>query len=58
MAKRLLRVVKWIGMVPVIGACTLCGRQFAVPVTLLKRVAEAQQSLSAQFAEHECNDAK
>jgi hypothetical protein len=43
-------------MVPAIGVCTLCERQFAVPLADLKRVADAQQSLSRQFAGHDCND--
>lgn len=54
MAKRNLRVLKWIGMVPAVGVCSLCERQFTVPVTALKRVTDAQQSLSSQFAEHDC----
>jgi hypothetical protein len=54
MSKRNLRVLKWIGTTPAIGICTSCDRQFTVPVTALKRVAEAQQSLSLQFAQHDC----
>jgi len=54
-AKRNLRVLNWIGTVPAIGGCTLCGLQFKVPITALKRVADAQESLRVQFAEHECN---
>jgi hypothetical protein len=54
MPKRNLRVLKWIGMVPAIGVCSLCGHQFTVPVTALKRVADAQHSLNSQFAEHDC----
>ena len=53
-AKRNLRVLKWIGMVPAVAVCTGCEREFSVPVSALKRVADAQASLSAQFAEHEC----
>ncbi len=45
-------------MVPAIGVCSLCGRQFTVPVTALKRVAEAQQSLSSQFTEHDCGQSE
>ena len=55
MAQRNLRVLNWIGTVPAIGACTFCGLQFKVPFTALKRVADAQESLRVQFAEHECN---
>ena len=52
--KRHLRVVKWIGQVPAIGVCTVCNRQFKVPLTAMKRVADAQESLRLQFAEHKC----
>jgi hypothetical protein len=55
MAKRNLRVLNWIGTVPAIGACTFCSLQFKVPFTALRRVADAQESLRVQFAEHECN---
>jgi hypothetical protein len=54
-AKRNLRVLKWIGTVPAVGLCTLCDRQFTVPVTALKRVADAQQNLTTQFDEHNCD---
>jgi hypothetical protein len=53
-AKRNLRVLKWIGMVPAVGRCTLCDREFTVTVSDLKRVTDAQQSLTAKFAEHHC----
>jgi hypothetical protein len=52
--KRNLRVVKWLGQLPAVGVCTLCNRQFEVPLTTMKRVADAQQSLRLQFTEHEC----
>jgi hypothetical protein len=52
--KRNLRVVKWLGQVPAIGVCTLCNRQFKVPLTAMKRVADAQESLRLQFTEHKC----
>jgi hypothetical protein len=54
MDERRLRVLKWIGTVPAVGTCTLCGCEFNVPVTALKRVADAQEILRVQFAEHEC----
>ena len=54
MSKRNLRVLKWIGTTPAIAICTLCDRQFTVPMAALKRVADAQQNLTAQFAEHDC----
>ena len=54
MKKRNLRVVKWLGTTPAVAVCTLCDRQFTVPLTLLSRVADAQESLRVQFAEHRC----
>ena len=56
MAKRNLRVLNWIGMVPAIAECTVCSLQFKVSINSLKRVADAQESLGVQFAEHTCND--
>jgi len=52
--KRNLRVVKWLGQVPAIAVCTLCNRQFKVPLTAIERVADAQGSLRLQFTEHKC----
>jgi len=52
--KRKLKVTKWLGTVPVIAACSACGREFKVPLAALNRVAEAQQSLQLQFAGHSC----
>jgi hypothetical protein len=54
MAKRNLRVVKWLGTVPAVGVCTSCSRTFDVPVNRLKRTSDAQESLRKQFAEHKC----
>lgn len=54
MAKRNLRVTKWIGTVPAVAVCTSCNREFKVPVTAMKRVADAQQNLKNAFAGHEC----
>jgi hypothetical protein len=54
MAKRNLRVAKWLGMVPAVGVCTGCNREFKVAMSSLKRVADAQESLRTQFAEHRC----
>ena len=52
--KRILRVTKWLGTIPAVGVCSFCDRQFYVPLTALKRVADAQESLRVQFAEHKC----
>lgn len=55
MPKPHIRALKWIGAVPVIGACSSCGRQFTVPLTAIKRVADAQQNLTLQFEGHNCS---
>ena len=54
MQQRNLRVVKWIGTIPVIGVCTFCDRSFTVPLSAMKRVADAQENLRVQFTEHKC----
>jgi hypothetical protein len=54
MPKRNLRVLKWLGTTPAIAICTLCNREFQVPLSSLKRVTDAQENLKMQFAEHEC----
>jgi hypothetical protein len=56
MEKRRLRVLKWLGTVPAVGVCTLCNREFTVPVTAIKRVADAQESLKLQFDQHQCKE--
>ncbi len=54
MPTRTLRVTKWLGTVPASGTCNLCDREFKVPMTALRRVGDAQESLRVQFAEHVC----
>jgi hypothetical protein len=56
MEKKRLRVLKWLGTVPAVGVCTLCNREFAVPVTAIKKVADAQESLQLQFDQHQCKE--
>jgi hypothetical protein len=56
MEKKRLRVLKWLGTVPAVGVCTLCNREFTVPVTAIKRVADAQESLKLQFDQHQCKE--
>ena len=51
-----IRVTKWLGPVPAVAACSQCGREFKVPLPLLKRTTAAQESLRKQFAEHLCPD--
>jgi hypothetical protein len=54
MEKRRLRVLKWLGTIPAVGTCTSCNREFKVPLTAMRRIADAQESLKLQFAEHQC----
>lgn len=53
-AKRTLRVLKWIGTTPAVAICSACEEQFTAPVTALKSVANAQESLTRQFTQHTC----
>lgn len=54
MAKRNLRVLKWLGTTPAIAVCTECNREFRVPLEVLKRVGGAAENLKLQFAQHQC----
>ena len=56
MAKRILRVLKWLGTTPAIAICTQCNREFKVPVEVLKRVGGAPENLKPQFAHHQCEE--
>ncbi len=51
---RRLRVVKWLSTTPAVGVCTLCSREFKVPIAALKRTADAQASLQEQLDRHKC----
>ena len=54
MIQRRIRVVKWLNTTPALGVCTLCGREFKVPMNAFKRTADAQASLQEQFDRHKC----
>ncbi len=54
MPKRSLRVVKWIGTVPVVAVCVACSREFKVPTNVMGRALDAQEKLRIQFVEHVC----
>ena len=54
MIQRRLRVVQWLSTTPAVGVCTLCSREFKVPMNALKRTADAQASLQEQFDRHKC----
>jgi hypothetical protein len=51
--KRAVRIVKHIGSVPCVAACTACGQQFQAPVTALN-VKAATEYLQSQFDAHQC----
>jgi hypothetical protein len=53
-AKRILRVIKWLRQTPVIAVCESCGHQFKAPMTALARTKDAQASLQQQFDLHKC----
>ena len=55
MAKRTLRVLKWLGTTPAIAVCTACNREFRVPLDVLKRVGGAAEYLRQQFSRHQCD---
>jgi hypothetical protein len=52
--KRNLRVVKWLRMTPAVAVCTLCSREFKVPMGALRRTTHAQANLQQQFDTHKC----
>src|SRR5258708_16496617 len=49
MAKRILRVIKWLRQTPVMAVCEACGQQFKAPMTALAKTKDAQASLQRQF---------
>ena len=54
MIQRRLRVVQWLSSTPAVGVCTLCSREFKVPISALRRTADSQASLQEQFDRHKC----
>jgi len=54
MIERRLRVVKWLSTSPAVGVCTVCSREFKVPISALRRTADSQASLQQQFDRHKC----
>jgi heterodisulfide reductase subunit B len=54
MAKRAIRVVKWLGTTPAVAVCTACARNFNAPVDVLKSQPAAQDYLQKQFDQHKC----
>ena len=54
MIQRRLRIVKWLSTTPAVGLCTFCSREFKVPMTALRRTADAQANVQEQFDMHKC----
>jgi hypothetical protein len=54
MAKRNLRVTKWLSTTLAIGVCSACSKEFKVPMTALTKTTDAQLNLQEQFYRHEC----
>jgi hypothetical protein len=53
-AKRILRVTKWLNQTPVMAVCQSCGKDFKAPITELAKVKDAQATLQRQFDLHNC----
>jgi len=54
MIQRRLRVIQWLSTTPALAVCTLCNREFKVPLGALRNTADAQANLQEQFDRHEC----
>jgi hypothetical protein len=54
MAKRILRVTKWLGMTPAVAICAACGQEFKASIDSLRRTKDAQENLQGQFDRHVC----
>jgi len=52
--KRAVRIVKHIGAVPCVAACTNCGQQFQAPTSSLRSVTDATHYLQREFDAHTC----
>ena len=50
--KRAVRILKHLGTVPCVAACTACSMQFTAPLSTLPRVTDAQPNLQEQFDRH------
>ena len=56
MTKRAVRIVKHVGSVPCVAACTACGARSSRPLSTLRRVTDAQANLQQQFDRHKCQN--
>lgn len=57
MARRILRVIKWLRQTPVMAVCEACGQPFKAPLTALAKTKDSQASLQQQFDSHNCTAA-
>jgi hypothetical protein len=55
-SRRDMRMVKVVGGVPEIAACTNCGREFKVYSSKTLAVDEATERLGKLFATHDCKE--
>ena len=55
MAKRALRIVKNLGRIPAVAACTVCAKTFEAPLGALVSAKDAEASLQQQFYGHKCD---
>ena len=55
MAKRALRIVKNLGRIPAVAACTVSAKTFEAPLGALVSVKDAEASLQQQFYGHKCD---
>lgn len=56
MAARVIRVLKRLGIVPVVAACQACGREFKAPMNMCGSVKDATANLQMQFDRHSCDE--
>jgi hypothetical protein len=54
MAKRSLRLVKWIDDAPSLGICESCNAQFAAPSYLHGQREPAEAAIRSAFDKHKC----
>ena len=52
--ERNLKVIKWLSSTPVVAVCTLCSREFKVPMSALSGTIDPQSYIQHQFGKHMC----
>ena len=56
MKTRLLKIVQYVDRSPSRGVCSLCGREFRTPMSVLHKPDEALTYLTEMFERHSCPD--